>query len=196
MAVCFVVSEKQSSEQGIPIEPRQTLPFTSHTAVPRLALSNCVCSQHSAELLPWAPLSALPDQCSFPPCWEAEVLPHHRDICTASALREMCMFLCIVENTLENLYLSRNRLAAGLVSWQSGPQTGLLILLKSHHRSKNNLSHGSGRMWDHLAGAQTGTFWHSGVMLSLALKPGRGWDRVEPSQVQKLSSLEGNLWHN
>lgn len=105
--------------------------------------------------------------------------------------RNMHVSLHCGKLTGKNLCLSRNRLAAGLTAWESGSQTGLLILLKSHHRNQHILSHASGRMrpfnkssdWDILA------LWCD----ALALKPGRGWDSMEPSQVQKLSSLEGNL---
>lgn len=158
----------QNSEKGTPVEPSQTLWCTSHPAGldPRLAVGN------QGVLSAQCRAAALGIVCtarsgSFPPCWEAEVLPHHRDIYTASALREMSMPLWIVENTLENLCLSRNGLATGLIAWESGSQTGLLILLKSHPRSQHILSHVSGRMWDPLTRAQIGTFWHSGVMLWL-----------------------------
>lgn len=187
----------QSSEEGIPIEPSQALSFTPPAVLccgcPGWLLVTAVCSQHRAELLPWAPLSALPEQCSFPPCWEAEVLPHHRDIFTASALREMSMLLCIVENTLENLCLSRNGLTSGLIAWEPGSQTGLLIcssliagasifwVIWQDVRPLNRSSN-----WDILA------LWCG----ALALKPGRGWDRMELSQAQNLYFLEGNLRHS
>lgn len=142
------------------------------------------CTQHNTQLLPWAPSSAWPDQCSFLPCWEAEVLPHHRDTCTASGLREnvgICMHCDKHCGKPEFIQEQACCSLDFLVVWLS---ERTFHLAQVSYRRQHIVSYVAGRMvrllsrssdWDILAA------WCD----ALALKPGWGWDGWEPSQVQK-----------
>lgn len=131
--------------------------------MPRLALGNwCVLSAPSCYP---GPLPALPDQGSFPPCWEAEILPHHGDIYTASALREMSIFSALWKTHWKICVYPGMGL---LLAWMPGS-----LALREVFSSCSSLFTGSSTFWVmYLAGcestgAKIGTFWHSGVMLWL-----------------------------
>lgn len=201
MAVCFVVSDRAEQWRRDPCwaQPGSVIPISCCRAVlwmPGWLLVTAVCSQHGAGMLPWDPLSALPHQCSFPPCWEAEVL-------RTSPQRHLHS-LCFERNVHVSLHCGKHTGKSVFIQewayyWLDC--LGVWVSDKSSHFaqiSSQKPAYSESHIWQYVRPLNRSSNWDILALWcdALALKPGRGWDEVEPSQVQKLSFLERNLWHS
>lgn len=153
-------------------------------------LVTALSTQQSSGLLPWAPMSALQITAAFP-------LAEKQKASTQKAQRHLHS-LCFERNVpcFSVLWRTHWKICVypgmGLLLVWLPRSLALLILLKSHHRSQHILSH----IWQDVRPLNRSSNWDILALWCEALKPGRGWDSVEPSQVQKLSFLEGSLWHS
>lgn len=144
------------------------------------------CTQHSAEMLPWGgPVICITRSMQLSTLLRSTGFTSPQRRLYSLWFESKCGYFCAFWQTLWKPCVSPG---TGLLwAWLPGS-----LALREDLSYCSNLITGDnvfwvtqlGGWWDHSTGAQIGAFWQSGVTLK-PLKPGWGWDRVEPSHVQK-----------